>query len=347
MRLPHLATVFAIGAHLASALTWHSADFSSLVLVENSGVHYSQNGVTTPFEKILHNNGVNLARIRIWTSTNNDDYSLTYGLALAKRAVAAGMSLLIDLHFSDTWADPGHQAIPSGWPTTLSGLNTQIYDYTLSLVEAFNAQGTPIALIQLGNEINDGLLWPVGRISTEGFSPASQLLHSAISAVRQASPSTRTVIHIANGWDSSDTSYFYGGIFIAGQLSTSDVDIMGFSFYPFYGTSATYTALQSNLQAMVNKFGKDVMVMETDWPEACSGVALSENIAVGTSGQEQWVSGIRSALQAISGGHGIGISYWEPGWIGNAGLGSSCSDNLLVDSTGATRASISLLSADM
>ncbi|KAF7321868.1 MYND-type domain-containing protein [Mycena kentingensis (nom. inval.)] len=341
-----VAFLFA-GAQLASALTWHSADFSSLINLENSGIRYKDNGVTTPLETILHNRGVNLARIRIWTSNSTSQYSLAYGLALAKRATAAGMQLLIDLHYSDTWADPGHQSIPAGWPTTLAGLNTQIFTYTMNLVNSFKNQGTPIAFIQIGNEINDGMLWPVGRISVNGYSPLSQMLHSAISGVRMASPSTRTMIHLANGWSGSAVASFYNQVFIAGQLATTDVDVMGFSFYPFYGTGATYSALQSSLQAMVTKFGKDVMVVETDFPQACSGVALSQNIAVGTAGQQSWVLGIRNVLSAISGGHGIGISYWEPAWIGNAGLGSSCADNLVVDSAGNTRASIAMFSADM
>jgi arabinogalactan endo-1,4-beta-galactosidase len=89
-------------AQWAQALTWHGADFSSLANLEKSGLSYKDNGATTKFETILHNHGVNLARIRIWTSTNDADYSLNYGLALAKRAAAAGMQIMLDFHYSDT-----------------------------------------------------------------------------------------------------------------------------------------------------------------------------------------------------------------------------------------------------
>ncbi|GLB42187.1 putative arabinogalactan [Lyophyllum shimeji] len=314
------------------ALTYRGADFSSLINLENAGKTFKDSGTTTKFETILKNHGANLARIRIWTSTSDSNYSLNYGLALAKRAVAAGMTLLIDLHYSDTWADPGKQAIPSGWPTDLAGLNTKIYTYTNSLVKSFAAQGTPIQIIQIGNEINDGMLWPVGRISVNGYSPLSQLLHSAANGVRDASSSTKIMIHLANGWNGGAVSSFYNQIFIPGEFATSDFDILGFSFYPFYGTGATYSNLKSSLQAMVTKFNKDVMVVETDWPAVCSGVTMSESsIPISAAGQSQWVSGIRTVLQGLSGGHGIGIVYWEPQWIGNAGLGSSCSDALLVD----------------
>lgn len=155
-----------------------------------------------------------------------------------------------------TGADPGHQAIPASWPTDLAGLNTQIYTYTKELVTSFASHGTPIDFIELGNEINDGLLWPVGRISVNGFQPASELLHSAALGVRAASKTTKTVIHIANGWDSSGVNFFYGGIFVAGALSTSDIDVQGFSFYPFYGTNATLDNLKSTLTGMINTFNK-------------------------------------------------------------------------------------------
>jgi len=331
-----------------SALTYHGADFSSLANLEKGGLVYHDSATSsTKFETILAVHGTNLARIRVWTSTNSADYSLTYGLALAKRAVAAGMSILIDLHYSDTWADPGHQAIPAGWPTTLAGLNTQIFTYTQSVVAAFNAQGTPPAFIEIGNEINNGILWPVGEISVNGYSPLSQLLHSAINGARSESSTVRTIIHLANGWDAEGVSSFYEQIFIAGELALADVDVMGFSFYPFYGTGATTTALQSSLQAMVTKYGKNVMVVETDWPESCTGVALSEPVPISAAGQQQWVADIKNVLTAISGGHGLGIVYWEPGWVGNAGLGSACADALLVDGSGTTRTSIAMFSADM
>ncbi|PFH48046.1 glycoside hydrolase family 53 protein [Amanita thiersii Skay4041] len=332
----------------ANALTYRGADFSSLVNLENSGRVYHDGGSTAKFETILHNHGANLARIRIWTSTSNSQYSLSYGLALAKRAVAAGMQLLVDLHYSDTWADPGHQAIPSSWPKDLNGLNTQIYTYTNDLVKQFAAQGTPIQIIQIGNEINDGMLWPVGRISVSGFSPLSQMLHSAINGVRDASSSVKTMIHLANGWDLGGINFFYGGIFIPGELALSDIDIMGFSFYPFYGTGATLSALRSSLGSVVSQFNKGVMVVETDWPASCSGVTLSErSIAISAAGQQTWVADIRDVLAGLSGGHGLGIVYWEPGWIGNAGLGSSCADNLLVDGSGNTRTSIAMFSSSM
>ena len=126
----------------------------------------------------------------------------------------------------------------------------------MDLVSSFEQQSVPIDYIQIGNEINNGLLWPTGEISVNGYQPASELLHSAASGVRAASSSTKIVIHIANGWDTSSVDSFFSGIFIPGALSTSDVDVFGFSFYPFYGTGATFSALSTTLNDMVQKYNK-------------------------------------------------------------------------------------------
>ncbi|KAL4249699.1 Arabinogalactan endo-beta-1,4-galactanase [Abortiporus biennis] len=293
------------------ALTYKGSDLSSLAVVERNGVTFKDNGKTTPFETILKNHGSNAARIRIWTA---GDYNLNYGLALAKRVKAAGMTLIVDLHYSDTWADPGKQAIPSGWPQDLNGLNTQIYTYTQSIVNSFKNQGTPIDILQVGNEINNGLLWPVGEISVNGINPVSQLLNSAINGAKSA-----------------------------GALSASAVDIIGVSFYPFYDSGATLSALKSSLTNLANKMNKPIVVAETDWPVACSGGTLTEpSIPVSAAGQKTWIKDIASVLNGLPNGLGQGIFYWEPGWVGSANLGSSCSDNLLVDSNGNTRTSINI-----
>ncbi|KAL0959913.1 hypothetical protein HGRIS_011578 [Hohenbuehelia grisea] len=346
MHIPFILVSLVSVFHLCAALTWHGADFSSLVNLENGGLRYKDGGSTQPFETILRNRGANLARIRIWTSTSSSQYSLNYGLALAKRAKAAGLSIYVDLHYSDTWADPGHQSIPSSWPKDLNGLNTEIWTYTRDVVNAFKNQGTPVDIIQIGNEINDGLLWPVGRVSVNGFSPLSQLLHSAATGVRAASSSTRIMIHLADGWDTSLINWFWSGIFIQGQLAQSDVDIVGYSFYPFYNTRATLANLKSGLSTSISKINKDVMVVETNWPGTGScGATLSESIPISAAGQQTWVGRIRDVVQGS--GRGIGIVYWEPGWVGNAGLGSSCSDNLLVDGSGNARSSIAMFNANM
>jgi len=174
-------------------------------------------------------------------------------------------------------------------------------------------------------------------------------LNSAASGAREASDTVQIVVHLANGWDGAAMLSFYEQIFIAGEFSTDDFDVMGFSFYPFYDSAATYAALQSSLEDLTAMYGKPVMVVETDWPSSgnCDGVTLSEDIAISTAGQESWVDGITNVLADLSDGLGLGVVYWEPGWVGNDDLGSGCSDNLLVSDAGATLASIVLFSEDI
>lgn len=330
----------------AQGLQYKCADFSSLLVTEAAGVEYSENGSQKSFETILASHGTNLARIRVWTA---GDYDVTHALAIAKRAEAAGMSILVDLHYSDTWADPGKQAIPSGWPTDLNGLNTKIYAYTKDVVTSFANQGTPASIIQLGNEINSGFLFPVGQISKNGYNGLSQLLHSAANGARAGSSSVKTMIHLANGWDRSSIATWYKNVLnYQGAFATGDVDIMGFSFYPFYNTDATLSALQSSMSGITSTYKKPFMIVETDWPVQCSGVSMSESsIPISASGQETWVADIRNTISNVPGASPLGICYWEPGWIGNANLGSGCADNLLVSSNGATRSSIKMFSSDM
>ncbi|KAI0746704.1 arabinogalactan endo-1,4-beta-galactosidase [Daedaleopsis nitida] len=339
--LPFLFLSFSVLAH---ALTYKAADISSIAVVEKAGHKYTDNGQVTPFETIIKNHGANTVRIRVWTA---GDYNLDYGLALAKRVKAASLTLVVDLHYSDTWADPAHQSIPSGWPTDLAGLNTKIWSYTQSVVKAFSNQGTPIDILQVGNEINAGLLWPVGQVSKNGINPVSQLLHSAITGAKSVG-SPKILLHLANAWDWSDISWFFSNVYVQGALAASEVDIIGLSFYPFYDSRATLAALNSSLTSTANTFKKPIVIAETDWPVSCSGGSLSEKgIAVSSAGQSSWIWNIVQVLNGLPNGLGQGIFYWEPGWIGNANLGSSCADNLLVESSGATRDSINIWVWDM
>ncbi|KAG8831875.1 hypothetical protein FRC17_002413 [Serendipita sp. 399] len=280
---------------------------------------------------ILQSGGANYVRLRIWTA---GEYTVANAIGLAQRAKSAGMKIFVDLHYSDTWADPAHQSIPSGWPTDLSGLNTRIYTYTKDVVTSFKNAGINIDMIQIGNEIRQGLLWPVGK--TPNWSAASQLLNSGRSGAIDGNPSSppKIMIHIDNGWDWSLQQWWWDGIQVQGALTLDKVDYIGVSFYPFYGTSATLANLKSSLTNMANRYGRPIVVAETDWPASCSGTTLSEpSIPISASGQTQWVQKIAQVLCGLPGGLGKGIFYWEPTWLTNSGLGSSCQDSTLFSAT--------------
>lgn len=174
-------------------------------------------------------------------------------------------------------------------------------------MKTFASSGVTIDLLQVGNENNDGLLWPVGKISSKGFSPASQLFHSAIAGAKAAG-SPIIALHLANGWDWGTLQWFFNGIFIQGALDKSEINMIGVSFYPFYNSKATLSSLKSSLNNLISLTGKDVFVAETDWPVSCSGTSMSESgIAISAAGQMTWISKIRDVLTSLSGGHGVGI----------------------------------------
>jgi arabinogalactan endo-1,4-beta-galactosidase len=169
--------------------------------------------------------------------------------------------------------------------------------------------------IQIGNEINAGLLWPVGEVSVNGINPVSQLLHSAVNGARSVA-SPKIMLHLANGWDSSDLTWFFENVFIQGAFAKTDFDILGVSFYPFYDTRATLSTLQSSLTTVANLLGKPIVVAETDWPEACSGVTLSASVPVSAAGQLTWITDIKNVLAALPNGLGQGIR--ESRFVGSA-----------------------------
>lgn len=161
--------------------------------------------------------------------------------------------------------------------------------------------------VQVGNEINNGFLWPVGVIDDSDFSPVSQMLHSAINGAKSVA-TPKIMIHLADGWDDSEMSWWFSGVFIQGALSTDDIDMIGVSFYPFYNADATLTALTTSLTNLANDVGKPIVVAETNWPEACSGVTLSEqSIAVSAAGQDTWIEDIESVLAGLPDSLGQGI----------------------------------------
>ncbi len=140
--------------------------------------------------------GMNYVRLRVWVNPEDGFDNEAQLLAMAKQAAGYGQKLLLDFHYSDTWADPGHQAIPAAWASdTLSELETQVYTYSKQVVADLVAQGTPPAMVQVGNEINAGMLWPDG--STSNWPQLAALLKEGIAGVRAADSSVKIVLHLA------------------------------------------------------------------------------------------------------------------------------------------------------
>ncbi|KAI1498840.1 family 53 glycosyl hydrolase [Biscogniauxia marginata] len=331
-----------------AALTHKGVDWSSVVVEENSGVSYTtSSGTSRPLEEILAASGVNTVRQRIWVNPPDGNYNLDYNLNLAKRAKAAGMDIYLDLHYSDTWADPSHQTIPSGWPTAIDDLAWQLYNYTLDVANQFAAADISPSIISIGNEIRVGLLWPTGK--TDNFYNIAQLLHSAAWGIKDSNLSTqpRIMIHLDNGWDWGTQEWFYSSTLAEGPLVESDFDMMGVSYYPFYNSKATLASLKTSLTNMAGKWGKEIVVAETNWPTSCSSPAYEfpsdlTSIPFSAEGQTTFVQKVADVVAGVS--NGVGLFYWEPAWINNQGLGSSCESNTMFEWPGKALSSLNVFS---
>lgn len=267
---------------------------------------------------------------RLWTG---DAYGLDYTLNLAKRFSTAGHKIYLDLHLSDTWADPSNQAVPSSWDT--SDLSTAVRNYVSSTLQSFSDAGVSLDILSIGNEIIQGMLFPDGQISDNDFSGFATLWAAARGGVDDAVAAGVTqpqvMIHLNNGWDEATLSWWFSGLFDEGTVTLDMVDVIGVSFYPYFDTEATTDALQTALNSLASTYGKPLYVAETDYPVECSSVELSSDIAVSAEGQTSWVNAIVDVLNNVPDSLGAGVFYWEPGFINNTALGSSCEDNILFD----------------
>ena len=239
------------------------ADISWLPNQEQRGIVFSHNGVQKDALKILKENGFNWIRLRLFVDpTTEKGYSkdgfcgLESTLSMAKRIKAVGMKFLLDFHYSDTWADPGQQATPASWSNIhVSALEGKVYSYSNEVIKRFMAEGVCPDMVQVGNEINNGMMWPQGKI-TETYEPFAVLLRCATAGVRAANPDIKIMIHIACGGQNEKSVKFFD------KIISRDVkfDIIGQSYYPKH--HGTLKELESNLNDLAIRYRKPIVVVE-------------------------------------------------------------------------------------
>ena len=239
------------------------ADISFLPQLEAKGIKFSDKGVEKDAIEILKDHGFNYIRLRLFVNPSNDSgYSpksgfcdLEHTLAMAKRIKKAGMKFLLDFHYSDTWADPGKQYKPASWRNLdFPSLTNKIYEYTKHVLAALKAQGTTPDMVQTGNEINHGILWPDGNIQHPDSLAA--LLRAAIAAVRDVDPKTVVMLHIALGGQNAESEFFLDNMI----NRRVNFDVIGESYYPKW--HGTLQDLQNNLSILKTKYNKPVIVAE-------------------------------------------------------------------------------------
>ena len=239
------------------------ADISYLPQLEDRGIKFSDNGIQKDPILIMKEHGFNYIRLRIFNDPSRDSgYSpkkafcdLEHTKLMAKRIKDAGIKLLLDFHYSDYWADPGKQYEPAAWRNlSFDELKRSLYDYTKKVIQELKDQGTTPDMVQVGNEINHGIVWPEGNI--ENVNNTAQLISAGIAAVKAVDPSIIIMLHIALGGQNSESVFFIDQM-IARKVQ---FDVIGLSYYPKW--HGTLDDLRDNLNDLLRRYNKDLVVVE-------------------------------------------------------------------------------------
>ncbi|WP_392669540.1 arabinogalactan endo-beta-1,4-galactanase [Streptomyces sp. LN785] len=309
-----------------TGLAVKGGDLSTLPKNEAHGATYrGATGTAGDAMSILKASGMNYVRLKVWVDPADGYNDKTHVLAMAKRAKALGMKVLIDFHYSDSWADPGKQNKPAAWAGhTYSRLRTDVYDHTYDVLNALKAQGTTADMVQIGNEINAGMLWPEG--STDNWSQLAGLLTSGANAAKAVSSSTKVALHLAEGGDNAGTRWWFDNAVSYGV----PFDVIALSYYGYW--HGPLSGLQANLDDAASRYGKPVLVAETAYAHTlANGDVLENNIATSDqlvagypatpAGQAANLRDVMNVVEAVPNGRGLGAVYWEPAWTAVSGSG--------------------------
>ncbi|MER5202033.1 arabinogalactan endo-1,4-beta-galactosidase [Streptomyces sp. NPDC002825] len=309
-----------------TGLAVKGVDLSALRKSEDFGGTYkSGSGTTGDPVALLKNSGANYGRLKVWVNPADGYNTKARVLATAQRIKAQGMKLLVDFHYSDIWADPGAQTKPTAWSGhSYTQLKTDVYNHTYDVLNALKAQGTTADMVQIGNEIDTGMLWPEG--STSNWSQLAGLLKSGISAAKAVSSNTQIALHLAHGGDNT----LYRTWFDNATAQGVSYDVIALSFYGYW--HGALSSLQANLDDVSARYGKKVMVAETAYPFRLDSEDAHENIIdlsselvsgypASSAGQTAWLRDVMNVVEAVPNGRGLGVIYWEPTWTAVAGNG--------------------------
>ncbi|WP_432133410.1 MULTISPECIES: glycoside hydrolase family 53 protein [unclassified Streptomyces] len=309
-----------------SGTSIHGADISSLAKSEaEGGVYRTAGGTSGDAVTILRNAGMNYARLKVWVDPADGYNDKAHVLAVARRVKAAGMRLLVDFHYSDAWADPGKQTKPAAWAGhTYSRLRTDVYTHTYDVLNALKAQGTTADMVQVGNEINGGMLWNEG--STANWSQLAGLLNSGYDAVKAVDASTTVALHLAEGGDPAGTRRWFDNAVASGVR----FDAIGLSYYGYWHGSLY--DFQTTLDDAAARYGKPVFVAETAYPfrldsddPLVNQIDTTGELVPGypatVAGQTRWMNDVASIVEAVPNGRGLGVFYWEATWTAVTGNG--------------------------
>jgi len=239
------------------------ADISFLPQLESRGMKFSDKGVPGDAIDIMKAHGFNYIRLRIFVdpaqpkgySPGKGFCDLEHTKQMAKRIKAAGMKFLLDFHYSDYWADPQQQNKPAAWVgQDFVALKKSLYNYTVDVMQQLKAQGTAPDMVQVGNEINHGMVWPDGAINN--LDSLAQLIYQGVKGVKEVNPNTIIMLHIALGGQNAEARFFLDNM----KARNVPFDVIGLSYYPkWHGTPAD---LKYNMADLSKRYPQQVMVAE-------------------------------------------------------------------------------------
>lgn len=363
-------------------------DASMLYDLEKAGaVYYNLSNKQQDMLAILANNGVNCIRLRVWNEPYNAAYlpndfpnygynNIEKTAVIAKRAKNLGMKVLIDFHYSDTWAHHGQQLVPRSWDkyTTIDDLAQAVYDYTYDCISYLINQGVTPEFVQIGNEIDSGMFLTSSSNGTASVTAKSSssnfatVLGMAASAVRTANSSTEIIIHVAENKN-------YGTIT---KLSGVDYDAVGVSYYPWIKSHGTISSLKKNLETIVAS-GKKAYVVETSFPWTCEwvdgkndtlnnmvwytgdestasaytnlssslnyyGIASEDynGTTVATASYQNQAAVLKAVISTVGEAGGSGVFYWGGDWVATTSILSNYENQTVFDLDGKAMPSIAV-----
>ncbi|EQB2596449.1 glycoside hydrolase family 53 protein [Aeromonas salmonicida] len=313
------------------------ADVSMLAEVEkHGGKFFDEHGNPQDAMAILKENGFNYIRLRLWVDPKDADgkpygggnNDLATTIELAKRAKANGMKFLLDYHYSDFWTDPARQNKPKAWASmNIDQLTEAVYQHTKTTMDAFAKAGVLPDMVQVGNEINGGMLWPEGKSWGQNggeFDRLAGLLNAGIKAVKEHGDQIKIMLHLAEGTKNDTFIWWFDEI----TKRKVPFDIIGLSYYIYW--NGPMNALQYNMDDISKRYDKDLIVVEAAYGYTTANCDNAENnftskeaddagYPATVQGQANYLHDLLQVVTKVPEGRGKGVFYWEPAWLPTQG----------------------------
>jgi arabinogalactan endo-1,4-beta-galactosidase len=310
-----LVLLFSAAATVQAAEYAIGADLSFLKQAEEHGAVFKDDNQAKPGLQIFKDHGYNWIRLRLFHTPTQLPNDLKYTISLAKSAKAMGFQFLLDYHYSDTWADPGKQFIPKAWEAmSHAEMVEALFQYTRDTIASLREAGVLPDMVQIGNEITNGMLWPDAKLpqNWDHFADFIQAGIAGVEAGKGNQPRPRIMIHIDKGGSWKATKAFFD------KLNTYHVnyDVIGQSYYPWWHGSLN--DLRENLIETAREYHKDIMVVEAAYNWTPGNYRNKPApFPESPEGQRQFLDEVNRVVQETPDGRGIGVFWWEPAVEGN------------------------------